>query len=55
MANLKQANNVQLSIHKANVKSHRAEIQSLRQKHTTQLKAKDVFCDAEKNRVLAEL
>ena len=48
VANLKDANRVQLSI-------HQAEIQLLQQEHATQLEAKDAFCDVEKVHVLSEL
>ena len=55
MANLKHANNVKLSIHQADMESHWAKIQCLRQEHTMQLEAKEAFCDVKKNRVLEEL
>ena len=51
VADLKHANNVQLRIHQADVESNCAEVQRL----STQLEAKDAFCDAEKNRMLAKL
>ena len=54
-ASLKHANNIQLSIHQANMESHWAEIQRLWQEHASQLEAKDAFCDVEKVRVLTKL
>ena len=51
VVDLKHTNNMQLKIHQVDVESYRAEVQ----RRTTQLEAKDAFCEAEKNHVLAEL